>query len=307
MMRSLLLAALVFLIGAAGLRAATQIRVEEPRSFGYFLGDVLQRDIIVRIPSGDSLDPASVPLAGPVNYWLELSRVDVASEDVDDGTEYRVSLRYQTFYAPLDPRYLAIPGFTLKVTRAGGGTEDVSVPEFDFLTSPIRQLFADQSQSSQTNTELQPDVPASRLPTGDLRTALLASGVVFLLTGLALAWHNAWWPFRTRPARPFTEAARYLNSHATSLADAAGYRLALLKLHRAFDLAAGRRVLADDVEAFLRDHPEFGPHRADVEQMFASSRQAFFANDVEQARSLMSVSALAKLSSALGAAERRAA
>ncbi len=78
------------------------------------------------------------------------------------------------------------------------------------------------------------------------------------------------------------------------LQGASGYRVALLKLHRAFDLAAGQRVLADDVAEFLRQHPEFGPYRADVERLFASSRQAFFANDVENARSAMPLPALTR-------------
>ena len=41
--------------------------------------------------------------------------------------------------------------------------------------------------------------------------------------------------------------------------------------------------------------------------MFASSRQAFFANEVDRARETMPLSALSKLGDRLGAAERSAA
>ena len=307
MIRAILLAVLVATLGLNSARAAPLVRIEEPRAFGYFIGDVLKRDVVIRVADGESLDGASLPRPGPVNYWLELSEANLTTGEVGDQKEYRLSLVYQTFYAPLDPRYLTIPGFTLKVKDAEGASQNVIVPELKFLTSPIRQLFADQSQSSGSATELQPDEPAPRVPTGTLRTVLLLSGVLCALSLTGLAWHNAWWPFRSRPSRPFTDAARYLNSNSASLQDPAGYRLALLKLHRAFDLAAGRRVLADDVDAFLRDHPEFAEHGEDVRRLFASSRQAFFANDVEQARAAMPLRALARLSALLGVAERRTA
>jgi hypothetical protein len=44
-----------------------------------------------------------------------------------------------------------------------------------------------------------------------------------------------------------------------------------------------------------------------VKRLFASSRRAFFANDVDQARAQMPLRALAELSTRLSAAERRAA
>ncbi len=136
---------------------------------------------------------------------------------------------------------------------------------------------------------------------------MLVSGLAALAALTGLAWHNAWWPFHRRPARPFTDAARFLRTNGARLQGASGYRAALLKLHRAFDLAAGRRVLADDVAEFLRQHPEFAPYAGEVERLFASSRQAFFANEVDQARAAMPLPALTELSTRLGAAERRAA
>lgn len=292
--------------GTAQAAGQPSLNVIEPRSFGYFLGDTLRRDFEVRVGPGEALDLASLPRPGPVNYWLELSSADVKQERAGDDTIYKLSLVYQTFYAPLDPRQLIIPGFTLKVEGAPGGGE-IRVKDFGFLTSPIRQLFAANSQSSGSAVVLQPDVQTPRLVTGAERTALLASAAVALASLLGLAWHNAWWPFHRRPARPFTEAARFLKANASQLEDARGYRTALLRMHRAFDDAAGRRVLADDVDAFIAQHPEFAPYADDVARMFSSSRRAFFANDVEQAREALPLAALAELSAQLSAAERRAA
>jgi mxaA protein len=307
-MRRVVLLGVVFglVAGGAALASTPSLTVKEPRSFGYFIGDTMGREVDVRLGPGQELDEASLPRPGPLNYWLELSSTDVRKESAGDDTIYKLSLTYQTFYAPLDPRQLIIPGFTLKVKGAPGAGE-IRVSDFGFLTSPIRQLFSSNSQSSGSAVVLQPDVPPSRLVTGTERTALLASAALALGSLIALAWHNAWWPFHRRPERPFTEAARFLKANADWLDDARGYRAALLRMHRAFDDAAGHRVLADDVGTFIAHHPEFAPYTAEVERLFASSRRAFFANEVEQAREAMPLPAVNALSVRLSAAERRAA
>ncbi len=294
----------LFAVGGA-LASSPKLSIGETRPFGYFIGDTIHRELVLGVGPGETLDMASLPRPGPLNYWLELSAADLTTGSEGDDTLYRLALTYQTFYAPLDPRRLSIPAFKMKLSGAQGA--EITVPEFSFLMSPIRQLFTDKGQSSDSAVALRPDRLAPRLPTGRERTLMLASAIVALAALAGLAWHNAWWPFHWRPARPFTEAARYLRTHGARLQGAGGYRTALLKLHRAFDLAAGRRVLADDVAEFLQQHPEFVPYRDDVERLFASSRQAFFANDVEHARSTMPLPALTQLSTRLGAAERRAA
>ena len=306
MTRVLMALAAICLFAAGGaLASAPKLSISEPRPFGYFLGDAIRREVVLRVGPGETLDMASLPRPGPLNYWLELSAADLTTSSEGDDTLYRLSLTYQTFYAPLDTRRLSIPAFKLKLNGAQGA--EVTVPEFGFVMSPIRQLFAEKGQSSDTATKPRPDRPAPRLPTGRERTLMLASATAAFAALVGLAWHNAWWPFHRRPARPFTEAARYLRTQGARLEGASGYRIALLKLHRAFDLAAGQRVLADDISEFLQQHPEFAPYRADVARLFASSRQAFFANDVENARSAMPLPALTQLTARLGAAERRAA
>jgi len=306
MKRALLLSVLVGVVASNTAWArATSLAIKEPRAFGYFIGDTLTREVILNVGEGQSLDAASVPLQGPVNYWLELSDVKLKTDVRGDGTTYRLSLKYQTFYAPLDPRRLVIPALTLKV-MGGKDTGEVRVPEFGFLTSPVRLLFAQSSQSSGSAVELQPDAPVHRVTTGHERTGMLVSGLIALASLIGLAWHQAWWPFRRRPSRPFTDAARYLKANASRLEDAGGYRIALLKLHRAFDISAGKRLLSDDVGAFLSARPEFAPYADQVEHLFSSSRQAFFANDDQRAQAEMPLKALADLSARLGAAERSA-
>lgn len=296
-----MLAAMALTAAAAG---GVRVAILEPRPFGYFLGDAFRREVEVSVPAGAELELASLPHPGPINYWLELRSVDVEEQAGSEGTTYRIALDYQAFYSALDPRRLTVPGFTLKVAEAGT-TEDAVVPDWSFVVSPVRELFPGK-ESESTTVALQPDAASPLVGTGLARTVLLVSGISTFIALLLLARHLAWWPFRRRPGRPFTEAARFLKSHSAQLSGEGGYRAALLKLHRAFDLAAGRRVLPDDLDAFLREHPEYAPFAPDIERLFACSRQTFFGGGNGSVRASMPLAAITDLGSRLGAAERGA-
>ena len=89
--------------------------------------------------------------------------------------------------------------------------------------------------------------------------------------------------------------------------DGSGAVLGVLDLHRAFDASAGRRVLAEDVPIFLASHQVFKPLKPDIVRFFATSRRAFFGNDVTGAAEDMPLVEVADLGKRLGEAERRAA
>jgi mxaA protein len=154
---------------------------------------------------------------------------------------------------------------------------------------------------------LKPDAAPRLLSTLNARVAFGAGAALALLALILLAYHYAWWPFRMRPARPFTAAARAIERARARDASLAGYRAGLLDLHRAFDAAAGRRLLAEDVPEFIASHSEFLPLQEDIDRFFATSRRVFFGNDVEGAAKALSIDALSMLGARLGAVERRSA
>ncbi|MBB5047138.1 mxaA protein [Rhodopseudomonas rhenobacensis] len=276
----------------AGLR---WLRMEEPRNFGYFVGDTLQRHAYILVDPDDTLQAASLPKPGAVNYWLDLVSVEVRESRAQGGKLYRVTLVYQNFYVPLDPRKLTVPEWPLQL---GGGS--AVIPAFAFTASPIRELFPEKSGET-VDTFLKPDARAALVSAGWAPHGLALSAAVALLTLALLAWHYAWWPFGARPDRPFTRAARKIAALAGNAVATANYRAALLALHRAFDAAAKRRLLADDVDGFLAQHPEFAACRAEIAKFFQSSREVFFGGSVAP---LMPLDAVETLAAQLSAAER---
>ncbi len=274
------------------------LRMEEPRNFGYFVGDTIERHAYLLADAEDTLLPASVPTTGPVSYWLDLVRVDVRESRADGGRLYRITLVYQNFYVPLDPHKLTIAEWPL---RLGGST--AVIPAFTFTASPIRELFPEKSGET-VETFLKPDAKPSPIGAGWLPSGLGLSAATALLALALLARHYAWWPFRQRPDRPFTRAARVIARLHGDGSDVAAYREALLTLHRAFDATARRRVLAADVAGFIEQYPEFAARRAGVEGFFQSSRHVFFSGRAPAAPTLMSLQAVKALAGELAREER---
>ncbi len=151
---------------------------------------------------------------------------------------------------------------------------------------------------------MKPDASARFLPERTLRLAAAGSGLVSLLALTALAYQLAWWPFHGRRARPFTRAAREISTLIGEGRSSDSYRQALLELHRAFDMAAGKRLLASDIAEFMRSHPEHGQSSGDVTRFFEASRCAFFANDAAAGERTLSPGALVDLVGRMAREER---
>lgn len=274
------------------------VHMSDPRSFGHFVGDLLTRTAHIEVSDGESFVPASLPGTGQLAYWLELRDVKAGESTRAGSRHLALDLTYQLFYVPIDTRRLVIPAFNIEITGPKGNRL-ATVPAFTLLVSPIREIYPEKSGET-TATFLKEDAPAERLRTGPARTAALTASFATALALLLLAYHNAWWPFRARAGRPFTEAQRTVDDHRQP------YAAALIALHRAFDRAQGERLFAADVDRFLTTHPEQSATRDAVQKFFGASQTFFFGGDKVAAEAAMPRSALERLASALAVNERSA-
>ncbi len=97
-----------------------------------------------------------------------------------------------------------------------------------------------------------------------------------LIALAGLAWDRTWWPFARRNGRPFAIGLRRLRALSNRPDAEAAYGEALLTLHRALDGTDGRRVLADDLPAFLVRHPAYAREAAGLAGFLDASRHSFF-------------------------------
>lgn len=247
---------LVFVLLPLPALAQPMIQAENPHGYGWWLGDELVQHIRIDLPENVTLDIASLPRPRAVDYWLDLR--EVITHEAQGTIE--LTLRWQNFYSALEPKLREVPPSPI---RFSDGSE-AALPGFDFVTSPIRPLTAPSSLD-----QLLPD-PAFHLINPLPNRVGLAGSLLLLFCALAaMAWHQAWWPFRARAARPFTRAARVLSR----LDDIATQRRCL---HRAFDAAFGRVLISADLPTFLSTRPEFHSMADRLAEFFSASDAAFF-------------------------------
>ncbi|QBR71146.1 hypothetical protein CU048_07445 [Beijerinckiaceae bacterium] len=289
------------LIASPAMGEVASVEIQKPRLFGYFIGDVISDEVIVTVEPGFALKAASVPVPGPLDYWLNLKSLTTHEEVAQSGKRrYRLKLTYQSFYDPLEPHWLKIPAFRLIFDHAETSIT-VDVPEWSFLSSPIREVSPKESKN---NTFIQPDVIPGQDDLGPRWRWFRGAGGAALISYLLLAYGLAWVPFRWRPERPFTKTARLLKRLTQRNTGEDAYRQALMLLHLAFNKTDHRAVLADDLPAFLSLHPRFRVAEAEISKFLAASRQTFFGHDCIGAMRDFSMNAVVSLARRLSAAER---
>jgi mxaA protein len=277
-----------------------RVELLTPRAFGYFIGDAFTHEATITLDPGASLDRASLPRPGPLTYWLELTAVDLDDlGSAQSGRRYRLLLRYQTFYAPLEPKVLSTPELPLVALEADQRSSIV-IPAWSFLMSPLREIISSRAGAS---LALHPDaVPRTHMLGVEQGLAAVSAAMAIAALG-GLAWLRGSGFFRKRH-RPFGAAARRVTRCLATSRKAETYLAALLALHRAFDAAAGHRLLADDLPSFLELRPGFRSVAGETAGFFTASRHAFFGGGAEQANALLPASDLVSLARRLAALER---
>jgi mxaA protein len=291
-----------FLLGDMARAQIHEIRHLDTRNVGYTIGDRVPRQIEITVDEDWHLQATSLPAPGQQTYWLELSKVHVDERREGVLRIYRIDLDYQTFYAPIQALERKLPPFTLVFAR-DNETVEARVPATGFTMSPLREIKLSQGATDNA-IALRPDIVPSARPLRPVLISLLLCTAAALILFAMLAWQRAWWPFHARPHRPFAHAARKIRKPERRGAAETAYRSGLVLLHRAFDDAAGHRLLADDADAFITRNPAFASASAEISRFFRASRFAFFANDDVRAEAEMPAGELATFATHLAAAER---
>jgi mxaA protein len=243
---------------------ALPLETIEPRPFGYTVGDVVQRRLLVDRSRDGTLDPASLPRPGRYGRWFQLREVT----PLPDG----VRLAYQIVNAPPEPQTENLPSFRVRVIGTDGRARDADIGPYAVAMTPVVHFGSNEIVQADN---IRPDLDPKPIDTSSRRqrvflyaAALLALAVVQLAPALArwLGW---------RQAGPFVRAQRAMRRRLRH--DDVGARIDALRcLHEALDEAAGGTLALDNVQRLLLAQPWLVPARANVEALLAESRAAFF-------------------------------
>jgi len=234
--------------------------VEQPRSFGHFIGDVLTQRILLQL-DGQPFISAPLPRAERVNRWLERRTLRVAT--ADDGRRWLIA-EFQIINAPTVLVSTVIPAWEL---RPASGQIALRMPAWPISIAPLAPLTAFGEGALE---QLRPDRAAALVATAPIKRKLtLYAGACAASLGLWLAWWM-WRQWRASSKQPFARATRALRK----LDDASPQ--AWYALHRAFDETAGEALQSATLADLFRRAPHLAPLREAIERFFAQSNERFF-------------------------------
>lgn len=248
--------------------AVLDAQADEPRAFGYQVGDLVTRHVVLQVPAGLRLDEASLPRLGGRGLALELR--SLRRENVAQGE--RLTLTYQVFIAPVAARTFEMPSFTLHY-RGSPRAQDLRVDAWPVTVAPLVPVEVSPRRGL---GELQPDDAPALLPTETLRQRLAVwiAGAVLVAAWLAvLQFGLPWW---RRRARPFAAAWRSVRDLRADAAPDA-WRAACRQVHAALDATAGAVLFERDLAAFTARHPAYAGLAGEIRTFFVLSRREFFA------------------------------
>jgi mxaA protein len=234
--------------------------VEQPRAFGYVIGDIATQRILLEL-NGRPFTPESLPTPGRASIWFE--RHAVRTETDARGRRW-LAIDYQLMNAPKSVALASLPALKLNSRTVG---ESLQVAAWPLSVSPVT---AEKPVARAGLGTLRPD--RSTIPTPLLFTQRALTLSVVALFAVLATWF-IWWRWRNWRAtssQPFAIASREIRK----LDDAAPE--AWYALHRAFDGTAGRAIRAETLPLLFEKAPQLRPFEGLIEQFYAQSALRFF-------------------------------
>jgi mxaA protein len=254
-----------------GSSMASEIEIvpQNPRPFGYVVGDTVSRDFVITVKSEYVLDEKTLPKPGRLNAWLELKSVDLGETRILNARQYQMRLTYQLPNSPTEIRVVELPIHKFKFLDHEKSI-DAATSEWPITLAPITP---DEVLARDGLEAMRPDIRPSGLDTKPIRWRLTAYGS--LLASILLYWAYRFFgvPYISKTRRPFTRAYRELNrGKHQELA----FSHAVERIHKALNETAGRSLFVENVDGFLAaQHAEENLANM-TRQFFQVSRNEFF-------------------------------
>lgn len=262
---------------APGEPAQISARTDDPRPFGYTIGDELSRRVEIDAPSGFKIQSDSLPRPGRVDAWLELRAINATEKSLGGNRLHTLDLRYQILNSPEKVKTHSLPNLLITLNN-NNFLKAVEIAEAPFTISPITPAFVLARDGLE---EMRADKPAHLINASAHYWRLGLAALALAAALLSLIYIKWGMPFLRKHNGPFARARRDINKMNETDTSAAFRRL-----HRAFDETAGVSIFPQHLTEFFTRHPAFSDVQSDTQEFFAQSRQAFFSRNIESNTSI---------------------
>jgi mxaA protein len=253
------------------------VHTEDPRPFGYVIGDELSRRIEIDAPSTFKLQSDSLPRPGRVDAWLELRKINVTEKVSGSNTRHMFDLRYQILNSPENVKTHSLAKLLI-IFNNNNQLKSVEIAESPLTVSPITPAFVlardglEEMRADKTAKLIDASVHYWRLGFTALAAAAALLSLIYVKWGM---------PFLRKHNGPFARARRDI--HKINATDTSS---AFRRLHRAFDETAGVRIFPQHLAEFFTRHPAFADVQTDAQKFFTQSRVAFFSKEAESDKTI---------------------
>lgn len=241
------------------------------RDVGFFVGDVLQRIITLKVPKPYKLLQTSLPLTGTQKkrqgqkQGIEVHSAKLEQSEEGDYNVYKLDITYQVFTNNVVAKPAALPPEFVKFSGKGK-LFLVRIPSWSFRISPLAVFGSVKVEYDMSDYRgpLLLDDTAHRYAMWALLGVLSCS----LLGLLYIVGNQSWLP---RMGGPFARALRDLRKLPAS---DGGLRQGLTRVHHALNASYGGSVFT--AQEFLAAKPGFASIKDEIERFFLLSRTVFF-------------------------------
>lgn len=244
--------------------------VEQPRNYGYVVGDLLERRILLEV-AGHGVELKELPRKERIAVWFSRRH----SREVHDAAgRHWLVIEYQIINAPKDVGTVMLPAQPLAVLSDQGELQ-LTAAEWPITVSPLTPRYVDTQGGI---SELQADLPVPLPDSAPLARQLrLSLGALVLVLLAWLGW-SRWRDFQAARHQPFARAWRELRPLDADAPQA--WRC----MHRAFDATAGVVLQITTLERLFERAPQLNPLRAEIEAFYQASARRFFADGAPTSR-----------------------
>lgn len=252
--------------------AEIEITANNPRPFGYVVGDMLEQELTLTSNGGQRIDEKQLPALGRINAWLELRGLAINETSTPTHRIYRVTLKYQLPNSPTEVRVIELPSQRF-VFFAANKPIEVKSTEWPITVGPItpEEVLAREGLEA-----MRSDVLPQFIDTLAYRQRMI--GYALALAALLLYWCYRYFgiPYFTQQRRPFTRTFRDI-SHLAKQTEGNTFSRSIELIHYALNETAGKSLFVDNVEQFLAAKPLPPDLVAMTREFFQVSRKEFFA------------------------------
>jgi len=247
------------------------------RDHAYTLGDLISMQAEFTLEKGQIFDPNSVPLAGPVNAWLDLRDVFLYQDNNDDGsTHLTIDFTWQIFGTVAEAQIIKIPAIILQTLPPETGQNEDDKAQSSIITIAEQPIYLSPVLPEKLGEEEapRPIMPPPRFDTAmPLMMAVLYLGLALLLVGFWLWLQDkiSWLP---RHPGAMTLLARQLRhqkvAQQTTLSQAD-----LRMIHAGLAGSAGQSLYPNTLNVLFEKAPHLSAEQEIISQFFNDSWSLF--------------------------------